>query len=1091
MSLTEAPAEEKRAEPPPPPSPRRSKFLLTVILVLAVAVLSFAAYTEFQASPLQARYFAGLARDMKFTLQPGPSTSIRFPQNGPYDQRLGYSELPAFLKRLQAKGYEIESQARVTAQLGDLIEAGYAPPYAEKTQAGLQLFDCRAEPLFAFAYPERVYKDFESIPNPVAQTLLFIENRELLDTTYPTRNPAVEWTRLGRAVAAQFMKIVDPDYDAPGGSTLATQIEKYRHSPLGVTGSIFDKLRQMYSATLRAYSTGPDTTGSRRRIVLEYLNTVPLAAAAEYGEVSGLGDGLWAYYGADFKTVNALMQETPASEQGLTEQAKAYRQVLSLLIAQRRPTWFLGPGREQLAGLTDSYLRLVAASGIISPALRDAALNVKLSFRDHGGGAPRAFVRSWKGSTVMRTRLASMLEAPRLYDVDRLDARVVSTLDGQMQDAVTDMLKRLQDRSYVKAASLAGERLLGAADPGAVIYTFTLYERGKDANYVRVQTDNSTQPFDTNEGAKLELGSTAKLRTLTTYLEIIANLHEQYSEMPANALRAMEIDQRDHLSRWAVDYLLSAQDKSLAAMLNAAMERRYSANPGETFFTGAGAHTFSNFKREDDMKIPTVRDALRESVNLSFIRIMRDVVYHYIYRAPDNTGRVLQDPRHPDRGAYLSRFADHEGRVFIRHFYRKYQALARDDLLEELLDNLRPSPHRYAVIYRSVAPEAPFPAFVQFMRSRFPGSTLSEHDLASMYERYSVEKFNLQDRGYLARIHPLELWLVGYLRQHPGANLTQVVEASRGERQAVYEWLFKSRAKSAQDSRIRTLLEMEAFTEIHKHWKRLGYPFGSLVPSYATAIGVSGDRPAALAELMGIIVNDGMRLPTSRIEELHFGSDTPYETVMRRAPQQSERVMKPEVAQALKAAVTEVVENGTARRLRGAFKLKDGSELAVGGKTGTGDNRIEVFGAGGQLVRSRSVSRTATFVFFVGDRYFGVITAYVPGQGAQNYNFTSALPVQILKNLAPDLNPYLDPLAAKGCGAGPARYNDSTAAAQPEAIPASALRPRTPAPAKAGAVSAPVAVAAPARPIAVSASAPVAAVTPAESVPAAEPSPAN
>jgi membrane peptidoglycan carboxypeptidase len=1080
MSLTEAPAEEKRAEPPPP-APRRSKLLVTTAAVLAIAVISFGAYTEFQASPLQARYFAGLARDMKFTVQPGPSTSIRFPQNGPYDQRLGYSELPAFIKRLQAKGYEIEAQARVTAQLGDLIEAGYAPPYAEKTQAGLHLLDCRSEPLFSFGYPERVYPNFESIPNAVAQTLLFIENRELLDTTYPTRNPAVEWTRLGRAVGSQFMKIVDPDYDAPGGSTLATQIEKYRHSPLGVTGSIFDKLRQMYSATLRAYSTGPETTGARRRIVLEYLNTVPLAAAAEYGEVSGLGDGLWAYYGADFKGVNALMQEAPASGQALMEQAKAYRQVLSLLIAQRRPTWFLGPGREQLAGLTDSYLRLVAASGIISPELRDAALNVKLSFRDQGqgGAAPRAFVRSWKGATVMRTRLASMLEAPRLYDIDRLDARAVSTLDGQMQDAVTDMLKRLQDRSYVKAASLAGERLLGAADPGAVIYTFTLYERGKDANYVRVQTDNSTQPFDTNEGAKLELGSTAKLRTLTTYLDVIANLHEQYSETPANALRAMEIDQRDRLTRWAVDYLLSAQDKSLKAMLDAAMERRYSANPGETFFTGAGAHTFSNFKREDDAKMPTVRDALRESVNLSFIRMMRDIVYHYIYRAPDNTGRVLQDPRHPDRSVYLSRFADHEGRVFIRHFYRKFQGLGRDEILEELLDNLRPSPHRYAVIHRSVAPEAPFPAFMQFMRSKFPGSTLSEQDLASMYDRYSVDKFNLADRGYLARIHPLELWLVAYLRQHPGANLSQVVEASRGERQAVYQWLFKSRAKSAQDSRIRTLLEMEAFTEIHKHWKRLGYPFGSLVPSYATSIGVSGDRPAALAELMGIIVNDGMRLPTSRIEELHFGADTPYETVMRRASQQPERVMKPEVAAALKDALTEVVENGTARRLRGSFKLKDGSELTVGGKTGTGDNRVEVFGAGGQLVRSRSVSRTATFVFFVGDRYFGVITAYVPGQGAQNYNFTSALPVQILKNLAPDLNPYLDPLAAKGCGAGPARVNDSTAAAPPAAIPASALRPRAPAPAKAVAVSAPVAVAAPAAPMAVSA--PVAAVpTPAE-----------
>jgi len=247
-----------------------------------------------------------------------------------------------------------------------------------------------------------------------------------------------------------------------------------------------------------------------------------------------------------------------------------------------------------------------------------------------------------------------------------------------------------------------------------------------------------------------------------------------------------------------------------------------------------------------------------------------------------------------------------------------------------------------------------------------------------------------------------------------------VNDASRAERQAVYQWLFRSKAKSAQDSRIRTLLEMEAFTQIHKHWKQLGYPFGALVPSYATAIGVSGDRPAALAELMGIIVNGGVRLPTLRIEELHFAAATPYETVVRRTRQPGERVMKPEVAATLKRALTDVVESGTARRLRGAFTLEDKTALTIGGKTGTGDNRIDVFGAGGQLIRSRSVSRTATFAFFIGERYFGAITAYVPGQMAQHYHFTSALPVQILKNLAPELNPFLDPLNTKGCAAAAA-----------------------------------------------------------------------
>ncbi len=109
-------------------------------------------------------------------------------------------------------------------------------------------------------------------------------------------------------------------------------------------------------------------------------------------------------------------------------------------------------------------------------------------------------------------------------------------------------------------------------------------------------------------------------------------------------------------------------------------------------------------------------------------------------------------------------------------------------------------------------------------------------------------------------MHPLELWLLGYLQKQPQATFGEAVAASGAERKEVYGWLFKSRHKNARDKRIRILLEVEAFLDLHQQWKKLGYPFDHLVPSYATALGSSGDRPAALAELMGIIVNDGVRM---------------------------------------------------------------------------------------------------------------------------------------------------------------------------------------------------------------------------------------
>ena len=81
----------------------------------------------------------------------------------------------------------------------------------------------------------------------------------------------------------------------------------------------------------------------------------------------------------------------------------------------------------------------------------------------------------------------------------------------------------------------------------------------------------------------------------------------------------------------------------------------------------------------------------------------------------------------------------------------------------------------------------------------------------------------------------------------------------------------------------------------------------------------------------------------------------------------------------------------------------------MGGKTGTGDNRIEAIGAGGRVISSKSLNRTATFVFYLGEQHFGTLTAYVPGRTAQQFTFTSALPVQVLKGMAPILLPYLQP----------------------------------------------------------------------------------
>jgi membrane peptidoglycan carboxypeptidase len=990
--------------------------LAWLLLLIAAAALGFAAFAEMRTSKLQAREFSRLAATLSYSLQPGPSEAITYPGEGPFDKRLGYSALGQFLPRLLKRDYVIKQQTRFSSALMSYIDHGLFVPFEEKSQAGLLITDCKGASLYQYRYPQLLYGTFADIPPVIVHSLLFIENRDLLDDREPLLNPAVDWPRFAKAAWSQVAKVFALPGQSAGGSTLATQLEKYRHSPDGLTGSGPEKIRQMVSASVRAYQEGPQTLPSRQRIVRDYLNSVPLSAVPGHGEVHGLAEGLRVWYGADFDKVNQALNSTATDSASLAARGLALRQVLSLMIAQRRPSHFLSKGHSELAQLTDSHVRLLAANNVIDQRLAAATLASKVSYRDWVQEPTLQAIETTKGISVARNRLSVMLERP-LYDLDRLDLSATTTLQADLQGQVSEYLKHLADPAFAQQLGLIGERLLSTTSTKQVNYSFTLFERTADGSRVRVQTDSTDQPFDINEGSKLELGSTAKMRVLTTYLEIIYELHQRYAGQSPAQLRKTEVDPQDRLTRWAVDYLTQNPGAGAKPMLDAALERKYSASPGESFFTGGGMHSFANFRREDNGRIPTLKDALRESINLPFIRLMRDLVRYSTYQGPNNSGQLLKDDSDPRRQEYLAAFADREGREFLLRFWKKYQHKNTEQRLETFLDGMRTTGQRLAAVHRYLFPNAGQAEFNSFVRSHLKNENLTDKRLEDMYITYGPGAYDLPDQGYIARVHPLDLWLLGYLLGHPEAKFKDALAASRFERQEVYSWLFKSRHKGARDSRIRTMLEVEAFTDIHQRWQRVGYPFDHLVPSLATAIGSSGDRPAALAELIGIIQNDGIRLPTVRLDTLHFAAGTPYETQLISDPDRGERVLPAEVAAAMREALSQVVDSGTARRVQGSFKTPDGSVLTMGGKTGTGDNRIESFGAGGRVISSRAINRTATFVFYIGDSHFGTLTAFVPGRAAEGYQFTSALPVQVLKGMAPILTPYLQPGAHTQCQA--------------------------------------------------------------------------
>jgi hypothetical protein len=415
---------------------------------------------------------------------PGPTGSIRYTRSGPYDERLGYSRIPEFIERTGSLGYEIAAQARASKTYVALSDLGISPIFPEKYSADLEILDRDGNSLFEFRNPQNSYGAYPEIPPIIVKTLLFIENHSLLDSRFPHRNPVVEWQRFSHAVFDYGVHAINRGHPMIGASTLATQLEKMRHSPGGRTRSASETARQMFSASLRAYQDGPHTLAAQQRLICDYLNSLPLAAAAGHGEVIGLADGLEIWYEADFQSTNLLLykSETDLNYTERREQARRYREVLSLLLATR---------------------------------------------------------------------------APSRYLVD---------------------------------------------DPGAL------------------QTDNYSQPLNINEGTKLELGSTAKLRTLVNYLEIVEQLHKHYADVPAQTLNTFTPLPEDRLTSWAIHYLSTAREKNLKPMLEAALDRQYSARPVEGFFTAGGLHHFSNFESSDDHHHVTVREAFERSVNLVFIR---------------------------------------------------------------------------------------------------------------------------------------------------------------------------------------------------------------------------------------------------------------------------------------------------------------------------------------------------------------------------------------------------------------------------------------------------------------------------------------
>jgi len=85
-------------------------------------------------------------------------------------------------------------------------------------------------------------------------------------------------------------------------------------------------------------------------------------------------------------------------------------------------------------------------------------------------------------------------------------------------------------------------------------------------------------------------------------------------------------------------------------------------------------------------------------------------------------------------------------------------------------------------------------------------------------------------------------------------------------------WLFARRHRMRARLAHSYMAGGRSLSEVHRRWKRLVIPLNIWCPHWALPLGQISGRPACrLAELMGVIQNDGPALFASRrITDLHF-----------------------------------------------------------------------------------------------------------------------------------------------------------------------------------------------------------------------------
>ncbi len=968
--------------------------------------------------------------------------------DSPRWKRDGMIYYPQLFDVLKNEGFQIDKDTHLvlTPQAKKLFDMGIIPfnHYQGKAFSGLQIMDRHKKMVYLYKHPNQ-FENFNHISPFILKALLVWENDKLRHRVFDKKkdsaelNYLIEGPRIAKSAYEYLQYKITGGGSYSGGSTLMTTLEKITNTPGGRTHSVNDKINQMIGAGLHLYGGDSDLDSSSgygsgkaeakengsglEKALVDFLNTVPMAGGpkSHAGELFGFGASYYAWFGY---TIDELNEQLKSKDSQVRSQA--YKNICSLIVSIRRPSDLMrAPDRvEKQANLLLSRLK---KKKLLNSALYVKSRAMKPGWnpqRNHHYQRDYALHREASSARNQYTQLIRQAVAEKLggaesakinlQTVDAMSVAIEMTTDAQLEKDIRGVLDDMYTETAQKTPFVQGRQKgllysLNLEELKNIQYGAIVLEIDENRHWkLLANTDTqSNVVYNPAKQGRFQWGSTAKLRVLVNYLTIIHDeallLQSAYKESKETSTK--QADKHSYrkklkeygnssitIKRLLASYIKKYPDATMKQILAWAMSRRISANPETKFLTGESWHQFHNYQKSDDRKKPNIWQMTTESINLSFVRLMRDVVDYYIEQSGYDKIAVLTDKNNQIRKTIIDAGVKKEEMIYqngLNFFVERIQDSFSDALLvdETLAENETVTDKAIILRAREIVKKINLPI----------DKSLEKNTYNSAYKK--EEKKYRRLSSWFKRITYYEKkWLLARVRQQKNSNSELISLEEARVIQQTSQWLRTN--KFWVKNTLYTHMEREAFSKgVTPAWKKLGYPF-TVSPSYAVVLGSSGDTPMSLLELAGILLNDGVHEKNiSAIERIILAPGSEFETPFKIKHQQ-EVVIPQAVAIVARKAMAGVLHKGTAIFASRHPLMK--YVQSAGAKTGTGDNRYN----------QEPINRSAAVLSILDTgkgkaKYAICITMSVTEGDMERYNFTSKVPVRILSRIADHLSPII------------------------------------------------------------------------------------